>query len=707
MHRKTILLLLLTVITHCMAQDRLTGLMPYPKNVVQQAGKFRLTPDLKAAIITDPQDDILSSSVNRIFQGLNRKTRLFFRQGTITPGGSTDGAGLIIRADRKATFRQGMDESYTLDIDDRGIRLHAPNSIGAVRGLETLQQLLARDSAGSYFPHVHIEDAPRFVWRGLMLDVARHFIPTDVVKRNIDAMATVKMNVLHLHLTDDEGFRIESKSFPKLHTEGSGGRFYTQEQMKDIIGYARLRGIMVVPEFDLPGHSRSWFAGHPELASAPGPYVPGPRFNMSGDQNGSLNLAALMSAPTPTIDPTKEETYRFLDRLFTEMAALFPSPYFHIGADENNGVAWKNNPAIVAFMKQKNISDVHALQEYFVTRVHAIVKKNGKTMMGWEELYNPRLPKEVVVQKWIPDMGFMKGKVGAVEVAEKGNPVVISQGFYTDVFMPAHVHYNNPGLPAASNPLIWGGEAAQWTEVADADNIERRIWPRAGVIAERLWSPATLTGNEQMYERMFVLEKQLDEQGLQHIASTERSLRYHAANGEYSELRTLTNVLVPVRGYRNLFGRISNPTMLTNSASPLNDIGDIISTDPEAKRIFRNDVAAWLKSEDPSREARIRKQLQEWASTGKALAQHNSKGRSYASILPHAANLDALAGWGLKAMDNRKAGRTFSDPELAEFQKLATASKKAYGLTELDIVSEIESLVRQKLIPEPEQFPLM
>jgi hexosaminidase len=210
-----------------------------------------------------------------------------------------------------------------------------------------------------------------------------------------------------------------------------------------------------------------------------------------------------------------------------------------------------------------------------------------------------------------------------------------------------------------------------------------------------------------MYERMFRLERQLDEQGLGHIATYERGLRQLASNGEYAELKALTDVLVPVRGYKNLFGRLANPTMLANSASPLNGIGDIISTDPEVKRTFRRDVAAWLEKRDATAADRIRRQLQAWSTVEENLKARTTGYRAYAAILPHAANLRRLSEAGLRAMDNISGGKAFSENELAELTSLIAASRKAHDHTELDIVPEIESLIRQKLIPEPRQYPLM
>jgi len=180
-------------------------------------------------------------------------------------------------------------------------------------------------------PAVTIKDQPRFPWRGLLIDVSRHFIPLDVLKRNVDGMVAVKLNVLHLHLSDDQGFRVESKRFPKLHEMGSDGMYYTQGELRDFVAYAHDRGIRVLPEFDTPGHSRSWFVGYPELASNPGPYKVDPE------------------GPDSVTDPTQEGTYKFLDKFVDEMAKVFPDAYFHIGGDEVDGKHWDANPKIQAF----------------------------------------------------------------------------------------------------------------------------------------------------------------------------------------------------------------------------------------------------------------------------------------------------------------------------------------------------------------------
>src|SRR4029077_5710015 len=226
----------------------------------------------------------------------------------------------------------GEDESYELTIGESGAKLNASNPLGILHGLQTFLQLVEITANGFAVPVVTIKDQPRFAWRGLLIDVGRHFIPLDVLKRNLDGMAAVKMNVLHLHLYDNEGFRLESKRFPRLQEAGSDGLYYTQDEIHEFVAYAHDRGIRIVPEFEMPGHSRSLFAGYPELASGPGPYKVEP---------GGVDAV---------MDPTREETYKFIDKFVTEMATLFPDEYFHIGGGEVNGSQWVANPKIQAFI---------------------------------------------------------------------------------------------------------------------------------------------------------------------------------------------------------------------------------------------------------------------------------------------------------------------------------------------------------------------
>ena len=275
------------------------NLIPVPTKVVQAEGKFKLSDSFKVAV-KGKAGDRLYNGVTRTLRRLSKRTGLFFPQDVITSNSKLDTANFVITCQRPGQVVLNEDESYQLVVSNDKIELTAETGIGALRGLETLQQLVAADSVSYFLPAVTIEDAPRFPWRGLLIDAGRHFMPVDVIKRNLDGMAAVKMNVLHWHLTEDQGFRVECKTFPKLHQLGSDGFYYTHEQIKDIINYAADRGIWVLPEFDIPGHTTSWFVGYPELASAPGPY----------------QISRSWGIHDAVMDPTKEETYQFIDKFF-------------------------------------------------------------------------------------------------------------------------------------------------------------------------------------------------------------------------------------------------------------------------------------------------------------------------------------------------------------------------------------------------------
>ena len=266
---RTLYACLLTCILHIAHAQSFNNLnlMPVPKSLTLENGRFILNSGFSVSVKTENADSLVYLAANRMLKTLNRRTGLYFRQETIRGKNFSDTAGLVILVQKKSEIKIGADESYQIRVSNKQMRLEANTSIGAIRGMETILQLLTLDESGYYFPTLTIQDAPRFAWRGLMIDVARHFIPAEVIKRNIEAMAAVKMNVLHLHLSDDQGFRVESKRFPLLQEKGSKGQYYTQAEMRDLIDYARLRGIIIVPEFDMPGHSTSWFAGYPELAT--------------------------------------------------------------------------------------------------------------------------------------------------------------------------------------------------------------------------------------------------------------------------------------------------------------------------------------------------------------------------------------------------------------------------------------------------------
>jgi hexosaminidase len=708
------LLILLFFTLHATPQQPATlNLMPVPSQMEQNPGKFRITGKFTMSVKGEATDTILYRAVNRAYQAINRKTGSLFGQQYISPGDTLTQASVQVSVNARAVVAPGVNESYTLNVDGGHVSLAAPNTIGALRGLQTLIQLCDLDDHGYYLPCVYITDTPRFQWRGLMIDVARHFISADEIKRNIDAMAAVKMNVLHWHLTDDEGFRVESKLFPLLQAKGSNGDFYTQAQLKEIVNYGAERGIMIVPEFDMPGHSQSWFAGYPELASQPGSYRPGPRAQWQNEHpdpkrprgDGLADMVANLEAPT--FDATNEKVYVFLDRFLGEMATIFPAGYMHIGADENNGLAWRLNPAIAAWMKDHNMQGTDDLQRYFVGRVHDILKKHDREMIGWEEVFNQQVPKDAIIQKWIPEnIGIVKSRGTAADFTAHGNRTLISEGFYLDIFMPASIHYNNPVLAGLHLPDVLGGEAAQWTEMADNENIPGRIWPRAGAIAERLWSPASVADVDDMYRRLFALSHQLDEQGLCNLSNYERAVRRISNNEQTSYVKELTDVLNPVRGYQKMIAGMMKGPSASYQTTPLNSISDIVFADPETKRKFRMLVKAYLETRDKNAENQIRDYLVAWKQNDGHLQPLFAGNKRLMEIQDHSKNLSLAAAIGLEALEHGDKGVS-SDPAWIQQQTAAlTLYAKPHGAAEIAVIPEIEALVNGRLAPEPASYRL-
>ena len=346
--------------------------MPQPARLTAGQGKLKIDESFRIAL-TGYAEPRIERAAKRLLYQLSRKTGMPLG-GAIEHDASR--STLQVRCDGPGEKVQSVkeDETYRLEVTPARATLHAHTVVGALRGLATFLQLVEPDSEQFSAPAVAIDDNPRFRWRGQHLDVCRHWLPLAVVKRTLDGMAAVKMNVFHWHLSEDQGFRIESKKFPKLQDMGSDGHFFTQDQVREVLEYARDRGIRVIPEFDIPGHTTSWFVGYPELASAPGPY----------------RIERAWGIFDPCMDPTREEVYRFLDTFIGEMAALFPDEYFHIGGDEVNGKQWDGNPRIQAFKQQHGMKDNLDLQAYFNKRIQAIVEKHGKKMVGWDEILHPR-----------------------------------------------------------------------------------------------------------------------------------------------------------------------------------------------------------------------------------------------------------------------------------------------------------------------------
>ena len=583
------------------------ALMPLPAKV--DSGSGSLTIDGGFSISTAECGDArLPLAANRITARIARKT------GIPIGLGKPPGATLRVACAERGAGAGGEvpslndDESYQLDVSSDGARLKAATGAGVLHGLETFLQLIEPAPGGFHVAAVHIEDRPRFPWRGLMLDVSRHWMPLEVVERNLDAMAAVKLNVFHWHLSDDQGFRVESKLFPRLQELGSDGLFYTQDQIREVIAYARDRGIRVVPEFDIPGHTQSWLVAYPELATASGPY----------------EIGRTWGAFDPVMDPTREEVYRFLDAFLGEMTALFPDAYFHIGGDEVNPKQWIQSPAIQAFAKQHKLKDAHALQAYFNQRIQKILEAHGKIMIGWDEILDPDLPPSIVIQSW-------RGQQSLTDAAKQGRRGILSWGYYLDYLRPASYHYAiDP--PSVANVL--GGEACMWAEYVNAETVDSRIWPRAAAIAERLWSPREITDVDSMYARLEIISRTLEWTGVQHRANYDPMLDRLTGWRSSESL----HVLADVSEAQGLSGR-SRAAKYT-SLIPLNRFVDAVRPESESVRLLEEAA----RRASPADLALLREQFTVWAA-------NDARFPALPELKPLSQDLSALGVMGLRILD--------------------------------------------------------
>jgi hexosaminidase len=663
----------LLLASHAEAQSQTAfNLMPMPTSV--QPGVGRLPIDQSFCVsITGIGDETLERGAVRFLAELSRQTGTFFKRKPVDSPSPT----MLLHAVHAGEKVQGLndDESYQLVISASGASLTAPSSLGILHGLQTFLQLVETTANGFSVPVVTITDNPRFAWRGLLIDVGRHFIPLEVLKRNLDGMAAVKMNVLHLHLYDNEGFRGESRHFPKLQEEGSDGLYYTQNEIRELVAYAHDRGIRIVPEFEMPGHSRSLFVGYPQLASGPGPYKIEP------------------GGADAVMDPTQEGTYKFIDKLIEEMARLFPDDYFHIGGDEVNGSQWDANPKIQAFIRSHGMKSNQDLQAYFNQRLQKILSKHHKIMMGWDEVLHPDLPKTVVVQSW-------RGQQSLATAAQQGYRGLLSFGYYLDLMWPASQHYAVDPMSGAAASLkpeeksrILGGEACMWSEWITPENVDSRIWPRNAAIAERLWSPPEVQDPGSMYARLHALSRQLEWLGMTHRSSMDLAFYRMAGTNDIAALRTLADAVEPVKDYT----RMNSLKTVWDFRGPLNRLVDIARPESDQARRFRDVVQTYIGSgyKDQTSEREIRTRLVAWRDNDARL--HPLLARSFLlnelSLLSE--DLSSLGAAGLVALDY--LDKSEPSPNLWRTQQLALVEQARTAKADLllMVVEPVQQLIER------------
>jgi len=512
--KKLVLLGLLFSVAIVYGQKPAIHLIPQPVELQQSEGMFLLTNT--STIGFDSQE--CRKTAEMLAQKLNHSTGFVF-----SPQQQTESS--IQFNLTKVPVSQLGKEGYTLVSTTKGVVITANQTAGLFYGMQTLLQLLPKEIVSKTpvtmtwsVPIVKITDFPRFGWRGIMLDVSRNFFTKDEVKLYIDQIAEYKYNTFHWHLTDDNGWRIEIKSLPRLTEVGAWrvarygqfgertapkqgeaaktGGFYTQADIKEIIQYAMDRNVTIVPEIDVPGHSMAAIAAYPELSCTKDPNTkvnPGSSFSEWYD-NGTFKMLI-----DNTLNPSDEKVYEFLDKVFTEISVLFPNPYIHVGGDECYKGFWTKDPGCQALMKKRNMTKPVELQSYFMKRVETILKAKGKKMIGWDEILEGGLAPEATVMSW-------RGIKGGIEAAKMGHDVVMTpttfayldyqQGdntvepeMYANLRLSKCYSYE-PVPEGVDAKYILGGQGNLWTEqIVTLRHAEYMTWPRGWALAEDFWSP--------------------------------------------------------------------------------------------------------------------------------------------------------------------------------------------------------------------------
>ncbi len=622
------------------------ALMPVPAKMTSGSGELPIAQNFSISV-TGACDGRVKRGASRLVSQISQQTGM-----PIAPDAARPALTVTCTEAGKPVQSVDEDESYRLAVSADGAKLTAPNSLGALRGFATFLQLIAPGKSGFAVAATTIDDQPRFPWRGLHLDVSRHWMPMEVVLRELDGMWAVKLNVFHWHLSDNQGFRVESRRYPKLQQLGSDGLYYTQDQVRAVIAYARDRGIRVLPEFDIPGHTTALLAAYPELGSSRGPFQIGRTWGIFD----------------PVLDPTRDSVYEFLDGLIGEMAGLFPDAYFHIGGDEVNGREWNTNPEIKAFKGAHHFTNNDQLQAYFNKRIQPLVTKAGKKMMGWDEILQPDLPKDIVIHSW-------RGAKSLKTAIGMGFQGLDSSGYYLDHMQTAGEHYSVE-IP----PGILGGEVCMWTEYVDAENLDSRIWPRTAAIAEHFWSPREVKDVSAMYARLGQVDRELDWLGLQQNRNYARMLERLAGGGPVAPVKALADIVSPVPlGGRARAGKYTQQT-------PLNRLVDTARPDPAAAREFAAEV-------DARNDEALRIRFALWKDNAQKLDPMIAQSRLLSEVAPLSRDLTALGTIGLTALDYLSKGQKAPAGWIGETEKNLAEMKKPRAEVRFAVIDSMLKLV--------------
>lgn len=555
--------------TECLAQaaqPKPVAIIPEPVSVQTKTGRFVLP---KTVTIQAPAGEAMGATVSFLKERLSVPTGY-----KVTVSATAPAAGIKLLLNPTADPGIG-NEGYRLSVTSKAVTIKANKPAGLFYGVQTLLQLFPKDiendtlQAGVRWeaPAVEITDYPRFGWRGLMFDVSRHFFTKEQVKDFIDNMVRYKYNLLHWHLTDDEGWRIEIEGLPNLTKVGAWnvkkegyfgtfsppapdeprnyGGFYTQNDIREVVQYARDRFVDVLPEIDVPGHSLAAIVAYPELSCTEGAdkYVVRSGEPIMDWSRGAPPIALVDN----TLCPANEKVYEFMDKVVTQVAQLFPFEYIHLGGDEAPHNFWEKNPQVKALMEREGLKTIPQVQEFFTRRMEKIVASKGKKLIGWDEiLEGGDLPKSTAVMSW-------RGMKYGIEAAKKGHEVVMSPTTYAyldymqgDPVIEPRIYaslrlskaYAFDPLPeGVDKKYIKGGQGNLWTEqVYNMRHAEYMVWPRGWALAESLWSPREKKNWKDFFGRVEKHFSRFDEADINYAPSVYDPI-FKATRGSDSTLR--------------------------------------------------------------------------------------------------------------------------------------------------------------------------
>jgi len=475
-------------------------IVPAPRHIEARSGQFQLDSATRI-VLSDPASSELRAIAEAVAGPLRAASGLPL---LVVPGPADKETGNAIAIGLSGDSASAEPERYHLVVAPRGATLFAATPSGVARGLETIRQLLP--PAGRAIPAVEIDDAPRFRYRGVLLDVARYFYPPEFIEQVIDLLALYKLNTLQLHLTDDQGWRLEIRKYPRLTEVGAWrketivdkhfdpyvgdgrphGGFYTQQQMRDLVAYAAARQVTILPEIEMPGHARAALAAYPGLSCTGGPFQVSTRWGVHED-----------------IFCPSEQTFAFLEDVLTEVMQLFPSRYIHIGGDEVPKFRWQDSPVAQEVIRRERLANEQELQSYFIRRIERFLIANGRRLIGWDEILEGGLAPEATVMSW-------RGVGGGIQAAREGHDVIMaptnrayfdyyqadssSEPLAIGGFLPLDSVYAFEPVPeqltAAEAAHVLGAEACVWTEyIATPTQVEYMLLPRLLAFSEVLWSP--------------------------------------------------------------------------------------------------------------------------------------------------------------------------------------------------------------------------